>query len=752
MSVGDKLQQDYNGQQTANTVNPTAIGKKPSKSIAHHLSSSQPTSYSTSISLPSMPPMPTPRTANFAAATPTTTTVNNSSSMSDPLIDRTPCGSASLTPHSDVSYETPPHVRWSHDFYHLIYDEKGADLFMKFLVQSGGGLENLLKFWYACEGLKQIAPEDREKIKKVVGAIYKRFIKYANTIPLSDNVRETLKKDLLSEPTADHDLDPRYNQQVFNAAQQEVEEQLKSDIYLNFFQSDTYIEYIASISDDQPMGAVGGTAEVAASDYTVNITNIDETHSSNNIDSMSFVSMESSLEDYSSHSEFGDYKTLPTVFEDSEFQTSAKSGDASNNSADRSHISHKFNMFMDGRPTRVSPNILNRRLKNLKAQRNTSGGLHLPKVINEPHPIGNNNVRRLGMQSYMRSKAMPTPPNPYHVTYAPHLPPSAQDTSTNVSTSSHSTNNSMSLTNGPQLEGSRENRNIRNKKIGQSNLEIQQIQQNAKLNTINGQIKNNFLLHQPRTMRPMDGSHRIQPSNVDEFAKVLMIKLEAVRTKMEKLDTNDKSLKEKLIVLCEQQTANNNTNVTEVAVCKPNIRDLIKEKPFAPEEDNDDILGKHIALTIDTPTETPESIVRCRLSPPKSYGNHGFHPKSSFDHNPGTVPTTKSMPSIQSMPPPPTTMSRVSYGKQPTVVIIVKYSTEPMPYRLPVAGTSVTFRQFKRTIPYKAGNWQYYFKRKCDSKEIIELSTPFVLEKITEDNIILPQIDGKVYAEIQESS
>ena len=328
---------------------------------------------------------------------------------------------------------------------------------------------------------------------------------------------------------------------------------------------------------------------------------------------------------------------------------------------------------------------------------------------------------------------MSNPPNPYHVKYATVLPASARDSELQ-SISSHSTNDSMSCVSGHN-DGT-DSSAIRTKK--QQHFAIKH---NAKLNSnANNMSATNLSLplRPPKALPPTAND----ASNPDKFALMLIEKLEKIKKERDSHESNDKKLAEVLQLAYNEPNANKtnssarqpSTNTIESTANR--LKEVLKERvadqklEFCPPEENDqEILDKHFAQVFsETPNETPtDSIGRCG-SPPKS---HNFR---AYDNR---------------MTPP--IASQVGY-ETTQVGVTVKYSTEQIPYRLTLTGPHITLRKFKQQIPCKRGNWVHYFKRKCTQKEAQDIGGPYILENINDDNKLLPLIDGKIFAELQESN
>jgi hypothetical protein len=502
-----------------------------------------------------------------------------------------------------------------------------------------------------------------------------------------------------------------------------VEVQLKGAIYENFLSSELYLNYVHKylIPDSQCMGARGGYEE-SISGYENSMT-----------------SSETSLDDYNPRNQI--YEVLPTLHEYHELDTTnTPMNTMSSNASSRSQANRPVDDCQNPMSTGFSSDTLRRQLNSLLAPKRAANSSSTSRLTTESHPM--NTISRIshpGYQSYVRSKQMAVPPNPYHVTYAPNLPPSAQD-------SEVSTNESTSCVSAQAKDGSDTGR-IRSKK----HMTQQMMQQNAKINSNPKNAHTRDLwatrAHSGQKAGPS------QPLSSDEFIKILIEKLDVFRIRQEKDMEHEMRLKH-LMIMADPNNPSNSSNSANTTsrhstanasdTSRPNntLKEVLKQKlEFCspPGDNGQDILDQHIAQVFaDTPIVTPtDSVGRIGVS----------SPKTNFMYNNMTAGSSTSVP-----------MAVNNYTYEPSgadtqsIVAIVKYSCEQMPYRLPMTGPPITLRKFKMQIPTKRGNWQYYFKRQCNEREAIDISAHFVLEKITDDNTRLPLIGNKIYAELQESN
>jgi axin 1 len=159
-------------------------------------------------------------------------------------------GSASTSP---PLVETPPYLRWAENLHFLLTDPDGVELFEKYLEQEN--CSHLLKvcshqlqflfcifhsffvlqFWFACEGLKRNWAEDPEKAVQIIQVIYKKYIRLKRV-----NVSELNRREINDRVANKATLDAH----IFDEAQKDVEDLIRSSVYVNFLNSDVYLSYI----------------------------------------------------------------------------------------------------------------------------------------------------------------------------------------------------------------------------------------------------------------------------------------------------------------------------------------------------------------------------------------------------------------------------------------------------------------------------------------------------------------------------
>ncbi|XP_046656056.1 axin-like isoform X2 [Daphnia pulicaria] len=163
-------------------------------------------------------------------------------------------GSASTSP---PLVETPPYLRWAENLHFLLTDPDGVELFEKYLEQEN--CSHLLKFWFACEGLKRNWAEDPEKAVQIIQVIYKKYIRLKRV-----NVSELNRREINDRVANKATLDAH----IFDEAQKDVEDLIRSSVYVNFLNSDVYLSYIQSMQNGIPDSPRSGRSQGGGSDIT----------------------------------------------------------------------------------------------------------------------------------------------------------------------------------------------------------------------------------------------------------------------------------------------------------------------------------------------------------------------------------------------------------------------------------------------------------------------------------------------------
>jgi axin 1 len=148
-----------------------------------------------------------------------------------------PEGSAANSPPFTEN-STPSYLKWAESLTYLLADRDGVQLFRTFLEQEGLGTYSV-EFWFACQGLKKKASEEGTEliqIQNVIRVIHKKYVK-SDKLPCVHAETKRIIHDKIQRRT---DL----TAEIFDAAQGEVEEDMRNNTYPLFLKSDLYVQYV----------------------------------------------------------------------------------------------------------------------------------------------------------------------------------------------------------------------------------------------------------------------------------------------------------------------------------------------------------------------------------------------------------------------------------------------------------------------------------------------------------------------------
>lgn len=341
------------------------------------------------------------------------------------------------------------------------------------------------------------------------------------------------------------------------------------------------------------------------------------------------------------------------------------------------------------------------------------------------------------IESYFKAISQDPPPNPYHVRYSTVVQNSKRDSEIQSISSHSTTSDSYSCVSG----GSRGEKH-----------------HTSHGHHIRRSIPTNPVLFpmQPFTTRPQrPQTNTLDPTNnIDQFAKILIEKLNKVRLQQEadlKLEMAMKECNRDSPALSQREAGVGQHSAGGKQAPKSGFekawKDAWKKIDFSSieSESGQAILDKHFAQVFN---ETPNSCTPTATSALIATNPTYAMDSSSRYHY--TVDNTANNSTTALPPPSPLSPTHSMFGGQHTIPVTVKFSNEDCPYKLTLAGP-VTLLSFKQQIPSKKGNHQYYFKRKCTEKEKGEFNSSYVHEKIHNDDTILPQCEGKIFAIVELS-
>ena len=163
-----------------------------------------------------------------------------------------PEGSAANSPPYSEN-GTPPHLKWAENLSYLLDDSEGVELFKDFMEHEWDGGSEELQFWFACQGLKRKLGSGclDGNITDIQKAIYKRYVRSDKVKCISKDVKKEIAQKLSNKSAIDGC--------IFNAAQEEVEESMRSVTYPAFLRSEYYVQYVQNYGDSPKSSQSSGS-------------------------------------------------------------------------------------------------------------------------------------------------------------------------------------------------------------------------------------------------------------------------------------------------------------------------------------------------------------------------------------------------------------------------------------------------------------------------------------------------------------
>ncbi|CAH8536947.1 unnamed protein product [Schistosoma turkestanicum] len=204
-------------------------------------------------------------------------TVTSYEINSDPILTVTTITSTSTTTPTLTTTNTNQHrmisnwKKWSLGLDYLLKDSEGVALFKSYLQYEG--CSNLLDFWFACQGFRsKVDPSDHRKIIQLIKAIYRTYIRGSSSSSSSSSLNSQplfyLSKQQ-SNPLLQNRIEPirlrsetrhaiterisrkhTLDQTVFDTAQAEVEQFLRTTAYPAFLKSDIYVDFLQTTLEE----------------------------------------------------------------------------------------------------------------------------------------------------------------------------------------------------------------------------------------------------------------------------------------------------------------------------------------------------------------------------------------------------------------------------------------------------------------------------------------------------------------------
>jgi len=156
-----------------------------------------------------------------------------------------------MTSSSSSSQSTssaPSCLKWALKLSNLLEDHDGVQLFHQFVDGEGSIHRDRLKFYFACEGLKQ--QSDPTQVKVLVKAI-NRFVKHSQ-LPVPSETAQIIKAGLKDEFILTPDL--------FDQMQQNIEKLISETTYRNFLQSEIYLQHVQAVQSAMQQSGGGSTS------------------------------------------------------------------------------------------------------------------------------------------------------------------------------------------------------------------------------------------------------------------------------------------------------------------------------------------------------------------------------------------------------------------------------------------------------------------------------------------------------------
>ncbi|XP_050068825.1 axin isoform X1 [Anopheles maculipalpis] len=511
--------------------------------------------------------------------------------------------------HSDRTRDgsPPAYVRWAQKLAYLLEDGDGAELFKRYVELEGEEPSNRLKFYFACEGLKQ--QTDSDKVTQLIGAIYRRFLKKAqpgSELYVNESLRNFIKAGLKNELELTPD--------IFDQMQADVANIIAETTYPHFLQSDLYLQYVQNMQSSSSSSSVIGSgsncslaAAVPSTSGGAGSSAAGTSHGGAGGGSSSSgagAGASCSLTSSSSTSELFLHSSsaLPTVHEDAELA----------NADSIEQLYGATGPGLDSHMGLVAPPLVP------SSATASSSNTKVPMTLTKDALMATQK-RRLEMR--------PPGPRGYSVytNYASYNPVSRRDSELASLSSGRTDSDTMSLS-SISTDG-RPHSQRKHHHHHHSSIERRMMRENA---LTNEEVDTFSII--PRTHRQTQK----QPPPM-EFAKILINKLECVAREQEKDE-----------VLCKKMQE------AEIADRSQNkvLADAIRQKLQVDDDNDQDILDQHVSRVWSdlTPSRSPGTMSPC---PPNVIGSRsrrlelaGFGAQSSMRHS-------KSMPEGHPLMGPP---------------------------------------------------------------------------------------------------
>ncbi|XP_061502273.1 axin isoform X1 [Anopheles gambiae] len=520
------------------------------------------------------------------------------------------------TSHSDRTRDgsPPAYVRWAQKLAYLLEDGDGAELFKRYVELEGEEPSNRLKFYFACEGLKQ--QTDADKVTQLIGAIYRRFLKKAqpgSELYVNESLRNFIKAGLKNELELTPD--------IFDQMQADVANIIAETTYPHFLQSDLYLQYVQNMQSSSSSSSVigsgsncslvaaasgapsaGGGGGAAPGSSTAGVASQQGGGGGAAAGGSAGAGASCSLTSSSSTSELFLHSTsaLPTVHEDAELA----------NADSIEQLYGATGPGLDSHMALVGPPLV-------------------PAATASPSKVPMTLTKDALMATQKRRLEM-RPPGPrgysVYTAYASYNPVSRRDSELASLSSGRTDSDTMSLS-SISTDG-RPHSQRKHHHHHHSSIERRMMRENA---LTNEEVDTFAII--PRTHR-----HTQKQPPPMEFAKILINKLECVAREQEKDE-----------VLCKKMQEAELSDRSQNKV----LADAIRQKLQVDDDNDQDILDQHVSRVWSdlTPSRSPGTMSPC---PPNMIGSRSRrHELASFGGAQSSMRHSKSMPEGHPLMGPP---------------------------------------------------------------------------------------------------
>ncbi|RZF40722.1 hypothetical protein LSTR_LSTR008671 [Laodelphax striatellus] len=451
------------------------------------------------------------------------------------------------------SRSPPAYLRWARHLHILLQDPDGVALFRRYLESEGRVHADTLDFWFACEGLRK--QQDAESVTRLVKVIYRRYF-----VKMELGIGSELRKEVHQKiKEGGGGGGGQLAVSVFDRAQQQVERLITDTMYPNFLHSELYLQHVQAMQNGSNTTSTGSDSSLSSSSGSGGGGGT----SSSNTNSGGGGSQATG----------GGY--LATLHEDCELESPAA---ASCTAAAQPRGSAALPLTRD-----MLLATQKRRASELRPKPEAYAGL------------------------YLQSHGKPSHHQWNWVRHSSYNPVSRQDSELqSLSSDARTDSDCLSMTDTSSIrEGSGSHHRYSKK---QYQLHCKQVKENASLN------RDPYMYHTviPRTQRVQ--KEQIYPMKPDEFAAILIEKLENLKKDQETKESLDRKLME---------TGELTDNVGSIG--PTTLADAIRGKLRVEDDgDDQDILDQHVSRVWSDRTpglaSPPEFLRRPRPPIPQNHG------------------------------------------------------------------------------------------------------------------------------------